>query len=157
MNLPDPTTLDPTDPATFHYWSEDILRYGDMDTMGHINNNALGQFIENARVKLFMDAGEDTAETKRGRGVSWVIRHLELDFIREVQFPGKVDVGIRIVEFGNTSCKVWQSIFQNGDCKVVGTSISVTFAMETRTAVRIPDLYRERMAGYSTGALKRAD
>ena len=124
--------------------------------MGHINNNALGQFIENARVKLFMDSGEDAAETKRARGVSWVIRRLELDFVGEVHFPGTVDVGIRVVKFGNTSCTVWQSVFQDGECKVIGSSISVTFQMETRKAVRIPDHYRERMAGYSLGALVQA-
>ena len=101
--------FDPTDPASFAFWTEDRLRYADLDMLAHVNNNAIGVFLENGRVHLFRAAGEDVEG-----GLSWVVRRLEIDFVREITFPGTVLTGTRVAALGNTSCTIRQGIFVDG-------------------------------------------
>ena len=42
--------------TSYKKWSKEILRYSDLDPVGHVNNNAYGQLVENARTLLFDDA-----------------------------------------------------------------------------------------------------
>ena len=40
---------------SYNKWTREVIRYADLDPVGHVNNNAYGLFIENARTVLFMD------------------------------------------------------------------------------------------------------
>ncbi|EDP63374.1 Predicted thioesterase [alpha proteobacterium BAL199] len=135
--------FDPTDPASFSFWTEERLRYGDLDMLAHVNNNAIGVFLENGRVHLFRASGEDIAE-----GLSWVVRRLEIDFVREIQFPGTVRTGTRVAALGNTSCTIRQGIFVDGECRVTSTAIGVCFDLVARKSVSIPDVVRTRLAAH---------
>ena len=55
--------FDPADAASYSFWTEEILRFADLDMVGHVNNNAIGVFIENGRVHMFHDGGEDLEKT----------------------------------------------------------------------------------------------
>lgn len=142
MNAP-LAEIDPADAASFAFWTEEILRFSDLDVVGHVNNNAVGTFLENGRVRLFLDSGEDMAAAARGRGFTWVVRRLEIDFAREIRFPGRVRTGTRVVRLGNTSCTIRQGVFVEGACCVTAMSIGVCFDPAERKAIPIPGNVRE--------------
>ena len=151
--------FDPSDPENFAFWTEERLRAGDLDVVGHVNNNAIGVFLENGRVQMFMAAGENLynaaapssgPETARPE-TTWVVRRLEIDFVREIHFPGTAWTGTHVTAFGNTSCTVRQGIFVDGTCRATATAIAVCFDPAARRATRIPDDLRERLRDVSDG------
>ncbi|NQW09250.1 MAG: acyl-CoA thioesterase [Alphaproteobacteria bacterium] len=148
--------FDPSDPASFTFWTEERLRAADVDVVGHVNNNAIGVFLENGRVNLFMACGEilyDIA-TRAPGSTTWVVRRLEIDFLREMRFPGAVHTGTRIAAFGNTSCTVKQGVYVDGECRVTATAIAVCFDPEARRAVPISDTLRRALADHAPGYRK---
>lgn len=143
--------FDASNPTSFTFWTEEHLRAADVDVVGHVNNNAIGVFLENGRVNLFMTCGEilyDTA-TRVSGSTTWVVRRLEIDFIREIRFPGSVRTGTRIAAFGNTSCTVKQGIYVDGECRVTATAIAVCFDPENRRAVPISNELRQALATHA--------
>ena len=60
---------------SYDKWTREIIRYGDLDPVGHVNNNAYGLFIENARTVLFMDVeNEIKSELDSSSKCDWVLR-----------------------------------------------------------------------------------
>lgn len=102
---------------SYKKWSKEILRYSDLDPVGHVNNNAYGQLVENARTLLFDDAQKIYGvNNKELQNKDWVIRKLEFDFLKELRYPGEVDVGIAITRFGNSSMIVHHGVFSKDYC-----------------------------------------
>ena len=137
--------------SSYKKWSKEILRYSDLDPVGHVNNNAYGQLVENARTLLFDDAqkisglGDNELKTK-----DWVIRRLEFDFLQELRYPGEVDVGIAITRFGNSSMILHHGVFTKDYCAATAMGVSVYFDLGQRVSATIPsDMKRvmQKLAG----------
>jgi len=141
--------FDPSVPASYGFWTEERLRAGDLDIVGHVNNNAIGVFLENGRVRMFMEAGENlysaAAEGGGSPETTWVVRRLEIDFVREIRFPGTAWTGTRVTRFGNTSCRVEQGIFVEGTCRVTAVATAVCFDPRARRSVPISESLRARL------------
>ena len=142
---------DPADRALYHLWITDRLRYNDLDPVGHVNNNAVGQFVENGRVRLFDEIGRDPAVPGQAMRLGWVVRRLEVDFIKEIRFPGDVEVGTRVVRIGTSSMIVRSGIFVEGACACTATTVSVCFDMIGRTSMPIPEDIRAKVLRASEG------
>ncbi|KAA3630744.1 MAG: acyl-CoA thioesterase [Bacteroidetes bacterium] len=90
----------------------DKIRYGDTDRQGHVNNAVFSTFLETGRVELLINADPPILS----EGASFVIASLKLNFIREMKWPGQVDIGTGILKLGNSSMTIYQRLFQNGEC-----------------------------------------
>ena len=124
---------------SYKKWSKEILRYSDLDPVGHVNNNAYGQLMENARTLLFDDAQKISGvNNKELHTKDWVIRRLEFDFLKELRYPGEVDVGIAITRFGNSSMIVHHGVFSKDYCAATAMGVSVYFDLSKRASTPIP-------------------
>lgn len=130
------------DAASYRYWIEEKIRFADLDPVGHVNNNAIGVYLESARVTLFADAAGEMYGGREGRQ-SWVVARLEVDYLKEMHFPGTVRVGTRIEKLGNSSIVVRQGIFKDGELAGLARVIGVCFDMQERKSMRIPDGQRD--------------
>lgn len=142
------SAFDPSAPASYTFWIQERLRAGDLDIVGHVNNNAIGVFLENGRVRMFMAAGENLYSAAAEGGspeTTWVVRRLEIDFMREIRFPGIAWTGTRVTGFGNTSCRVEQGIFVDGTCRVTAVATAVCFDPRARKSVPISDGLRANL------------
>ncbi len=119
-------------PSDYPLHSDDKLRYGDTDRQGHVNNVVFATFLETGRVEVFFQAGAGTAQALADAGASFVLARLELDFIAEVTWPGKVQTGTRVVSVGRSSIKLDQAVFQNGKCVARASSVVVQMDETTR-------------------------
>ena len=109
---------------SYRKWTREIIRYGDLDPVGHVNNNAYGLFIENARTMLFMDAERQMKlGSNLGSECDWVLRKLDIDFLREIHYPGEVEVGIAITRIGTSSMVVNHAIFTEDYCAATAVGI----------------------------------
>ena len=99
----------------------DKIRYGDTDRQGHVNNAVFSTFLETGRVELLFNAGPSFLSGETGM----VIASLKLNFLREVKWPGKVDIGTGIIKLGNSSITIFQKIFQNEVCVATAETVIV--------------------------------
>ena len=130
--------------ASYQRWSREILRYSDLDPVGHVNNNAFGQFIENSRTVLFHHANERIrAAGSQPMTYDWVIRRIEYDYLREVRYPGEIEVGVAITRIGNSSMIMRHGVFTADYCAATSMGVSVCFDLDIRGSASIPDEYRK--------------
>ena len=143
-----------TERSSYKKWSKEILRYSDLDPVGHVNNNAYGQLVENARTLLFDDAQKISGlNNKKLQTKDWVIRRLEFDFLKELRYPGEVDVGIAVTRFGNSSMIVHHGVFSKDYCAATAMGVSVYFDLSKRASTTIPRAIKEAMKNLAGSAL----
>jgi acyl-CoA thioester hydrolase len=146
MSRVDPHRLDPS----FYPLEVKILaRYADVDPLWHINNVAIAQYYEEARVtagaRLF---GDVRIPTPAGERV--LVAHQSIDYLHEASYPGTLEVGIGVLKVGNTSYTFAMGMFQDGRCVSVSNAVMV-FA-DDKGPARIPEHFRERLAVWLLGA-----
>lgn len=134
-------SFDERDTASYGYWIEEKIRFADLDPVGHVNNNAIGVYLESARVTLFADAAGPMYGGNRG-GFSWVVARIEVDYLKEMHYPGQVRVGTRIEKLGNSSLVMRQAIIFNGGVSGLARVVGVCFDMQARKSMPIPDNVR---------------
>ncbi len=97
------------------------IRYADMDRQGHVNNALFSTFIETGRIEILRDQKLNHLISQS----EFVIAHLSMHFIEEIEWPGTVEIGTAILSFGNSSLKLIQSIYQNNRLKATAESVIV--------------------------------
>ena len=139
---------------SYKKWSKEILRYSDLDPVGHVNNNAYGQLMENARTLLFDDAQKISGvSNKELQTKDWVIRRLEFDFLKELSYPGEVDVGIAITRLGTSSMIVHHGVFAKDYCAATAMGVSVYFDLSKRASTPIPNEIKQAIKHLSGSEL----
>jgi acyl-CoA thioester hydrolase len=127
--------------ATFREWTYDKLRYGDTDRQGHVNNAVFATFCETGRVTFLYDPEDPFAPP----GTEFVVVRLTVDFRAELHYPGRVDIGTRLLSVGRSSFRVGQGIFKDETCHATAESVMVLLDTTTRRAAPIPEQLRARL------------
>jgi acyl-CoA thioester hydrolase len=125
--------------------SREKLRYRDTDRQGHVNNAVFSTFLETGRIEVLLTSGGDLAGPDGG----FVLAHLQMDFRKEANWPGEVEIGTRIVTVGRSSLRFEQAIFQHGYCIATAETIVVLTDVNTRRSRPFSDearAYLERKA-----------
>jgi len=99
----------------------DKIRYADTDRQGHVNNAVFSSFLETGRVEVLYNPDFPI----QSPGTSFVIASLKLDFLNEVAWPGRVDIGTGVMKTGNSSMGLFQMLFQNGRCVAKAETVIV--------------------------------
>lgn len=119
-----------TERGSYSIWSYDKLRYGDTDRQGHVNNAVFATFCETGRVSFLYDEELNL----RGPGANFVVVRLEIDFRAELFYPGKIDIGTRVLAIGRSSFRVGQGIFRDDTCAATSETVLVLMDDATRKA-----------------------
>ena len=101
--------------------AHDKIRYGDTDRQGHINNANFLTFLETGRVEFLYHPDF----WKHAEGASFVIASVQLDFLKEMKWPGQIDIGTGILLIGNSSIRLHQQLFQGGQCMASAETVIV--------------------------------
>jgi acyl-CoA thioester hydrolase len=95
------------------------LRYSDTDRQGHVNNAVFVTMLETGRVEVLYHPEKPLMS----ENCSFVIVNLNLNFLAEIKWPGRVDVGTRIDRIGRSSVSFEQAIFQEAICVATATTV----------------------------------
>ena len=126
-----------------------LARYADVDPLWHINNVAIAQYYEEARVSASMTMmGGRRIPT--GDGERILIAHQSIDYLREASYPGTLEIGIGVLRIGNSSYTYGMAMFQDGAC--VSVSDAVLVYADANGPARLPDAYRRRLEGWLMAA-----
>jgi len=114
------------------------LRFCDTDKLGHVNNAVYSVMYEAGRAEMLEQAG--LLAPAAGRAV--VIARLEIDFLREMNWPGEVSVESAIHRIGVKSLHMRQRLVLNGVVTSRATSVLAIIDTETRRAVELEPVWR---------------
>ena len=123
-------------------WSEDVIRYADIDANHHVNNTVFSVLCESGRVQLFRSR---FGETPRA-AFYFVVARLTIDFLGELRYPGRVRTGTWVSEVGNTSLQLRQVILdESGHPAATSDCVSVSMDAATRRPAPLPDAIRREV------------
>ena len=126
---------DLTNAGTFRHWTPVSLRFSDEDSMGHINNVAYGAYVEQARVAFI----EAFLKPGGAGGIDYVLVNVNIDFHREMHFPGTVDIGARLIRIGTKSITTGYGLFKDSENVAIAGSVNVFFDIESGKTIPIPE------------------
>lgn len=124
--------------SDFPFITRDKLRYGDTDRQGHVNNAVYATFFETGRVDMLMSGGVDLM----GEDGGFVIARLIVDYRSEINWPGEVEIGTRVLSLGRSSLRLEHAVFFNGACAASGESVVVLTDSTTRRSKPFDDAAR---------------
>lgn len=99
----------------------DKIRYADTDRQGHVNNALFSTYLETGRVEMLYHPEYKVIEP----GASFVIAQLHIEYLEEILWPGRIEIGTALTHIGNSSLKLHQGLFQNHKCVAIAGSTIV--------------------------------
>lgn len=123
-------------------WTEDVLRYGDTDANGHINNAAFAVFCESGRVNYL----RNVLPAFEKEGGFFVVARLTIEFRAELFYPGRVRCATWISKLGRSSIGFSQLLL-NDEGRLAATAEAVAVVMDgaTRRPAPIEGELRDRI------------
>jgi acyl-CoA thioester hydrolase len=137
--------LDLTTPSIYTHWTDDIIRFADLDRVGHVNNVAFATYSESGRVDFLEHV---TPGSTGGHGTGWVIAKLTVNFLTAAYYPGKVRIGNVVRKIGNSSIVVDQGLFSNDKCFGTCETVLVWADTENEKSVPLPDEMKSVLTEY---------
>jgi acyl-CoA thioester hydrolase len=124
-------SLDLTDRRIYGFATEEHLRFADVDANGHVNNGAFLQLLENARVSYMRAIVRSGLPRFRV-----VVGRLEIDFKRQMFYPGRATACARLLEVHERKCVIGHGLFDGeGQCTAVLKAIMVSLNEQTHRSV----------------------
>jgi len=125
-------------PDTYPHVRRLDTMFGDMDVQGHVNNVAIARFFEEARSSLHRAIRDVVPDALSGM----VLARVEIDYVRELSYPGVVDIAIGIRRIGTKSYQQAAALFRDGACAALSTATSVRVSPDRTHTVAITDAER---------------
>ncbi len=113
----------------------DKLRYADTDRQGHVNNAVFSTMLETGRAEFLLAPEKPFHEA----GCAFVIARLEIDYLGEIRWPGRVEIGTRIMTIGKSSMTLEQALFQEGRPVARARTVIVQMNESTRRSHPLSD------------------
>ena len=113
----------------------EIVRFGDLDPQGHVNQAVFLTYFESGRVAMFRNPDLGIGVP----GLTFVMVRMEVNYLKELHWPGTIEVGTGVAEFGRSSFSVEQAIFREAVCAATGRATLVCMDLKTRKATPLPE------------------
>ena len=97
------------------------VQWGDMDSIGHVNNAIYFRYIESGRIAYFKAL--DDAQVVDGQiSEGPILADIQCSFIGQLHYPAQIDIGTRTSKIGTKSFTIEAGIFEAGQDSPVATS-----------------------------------
>jgi acyl-CoA thioester hydrolase len=135
-------------PAAYRHWTDDHVRFSDLDPFGHVNNNSIGQYFENARAAFYHERGPAGPHD----GQMFILAHVAVDFRHELHMPAQLRIGTGVIKIGRTSLTLANALFKGTKGLAYCESVSVLIDQRTRKPTPISDELRKMLEDYKIAA-----
>lgn len=125
------------------------VRWGDVDSMGHVNNAKYFTYCESARMSYFAAVGMDAF--REGGRYGPALAAANLNFRRQVRYPADLAVWTRVSKLGRTSFTMDYEILEaaTGDRVADGAGVIVWVDYESGRPEPLPDGLRAAIRAYA--------
>ena len=129
--------------SDFDYWSTLNTRWRDMDALGHLNHAIYLEYMETARVDVYIQLG--FSGIRKDMDESTILGSMDVHYLSQVKHPASLDVGHRICRVGSKSFDFLAAIFIENEEKPVCSALfkMVAFNYDLNKAILVPDLIRQ--------------
>jgi len=132
----------------FTYYHPIIVRYGDLDPQGHVNNAVVLTYLESARLGYY----EKVGIWKRDSGMTtgMVVAHVDIDYLAPIYLGQPVRVGLRMARIGTKSMTFDFQIETLPSARPLsrGKSVMVAFDNKMKKSIPIPPIWREKITQF---------
>ena len=122
----------------------DDIRFGDLDSMGHLNNVAFLVLLESARVAYALSLDPDR-DPVRPSGYGTVVAEVKLAYRSPGMFGERVDTRLRPEELGRTSLRIAAEMRVGDRLLADGYTVMVLVDPATTRPMPLPEHLRERL------------
>ena len=129
--------------SDFDYWSAINTRWRDMDALGHLNHAIYLEYMETARVDVYIQLG--FSGIRKDMDESTILGSMDVHYLSQVKHPSSLHVGHRICRVGSKSFDFLAAIFKENEEKPVCSALfkMVAFNYDLNKAIPVPDLIRQ--------------
>ncbi len=124
------------------------LRFNDTDRLGHVNNAVFSVMLEQGRSELALEAGLPIESD----GAALVIVRLELEFLRELTWPGTVTVETEVARLGNRSFTLQQRLVSDSALCARAVTVLVVMDRAARRALPLDGPWRDSLTRWRDSA-----
>ena len=128
--------------ARFRFRHVEVVRFRDLDALGHVNNAVYLTYFESARIAYWLHT---TKRTGLG-ALDMILARAEIDFRAPVRFGDEVEVSVRVSRFGEKSFDLEHELRVGDTLVAEAKTVLVTYDYERREPVAIPEAWREKLA-----------
>ncbi|MBE6359578.1 MAG: acyl-CoA thioesterase [Lentisphaerae bacterium] len=123
------------------------IDWGDQDLLGHVNNVSIVRYLQAGRVMFMENIG---LPAYQGMKTGPIEAATEIQFRKQLRFPGNVRVLTAVREVKNTSIVLDHQIYDDaGDLAVSAMEVIVHFDFVNQTKIPLTDQLRENIRNYS--------
>lgn len=138
MAKPDPALLDP---ARYPFSCDIATRFADLDLNRHLNNVALAEICEEARVRFHGASGFIAAISGAGPGSGAMVVSFAIEYLGQGYHPDPVSAHVAATRIGTSSYGLAILIRQNGN--TIAHAQAAMVAVQGGQPTPIPDDFRD--------------
>jgi acyl-CoA thioester hydrolase len=131
--MPEPNAVLHTTPIT--------VRWGDMDSQGHVNNAAYLTYFEQARIEWWRAMGVGVRRDREGP----ILARATVNYLKAITYPCEIDVTVLAGGVGNASFTIGGAIAGRADPSIRyadGEFVIVWLDYVSGKTLRVPDELR---------------
>ena len=127
------------------------VRFTDVDSQDHVNHTAIVEWIAHARVKLIdgkvIQYHHTIWENLKDQNpeLDHVLVNLEVNFHKEVFYPGTIEVRGKVLNVGSKSVTTEFFVYSGDEMVAEAQCVNVFFRPEDKKSVDIPDKLKEML------------
>ena len=122
--------------------------YEDTDAGGVVYHGNYLNFGERGRTEFLRDVGFENKKLADSLGIIFVVRHVEIDYLKPAHLDDLLTQETAILELKNSSFVMSQKIFRDGEPISDMRVVLVCVETENYTPVRLPENVKEAFQGY---------
>jgi len=130
------------------------IRFTDVDSQDHVNHTAIVEWIAHTRVKLIDERVNQydswlwkDKDKDKDPELDHVLVNLDVNFHKEIFYPGTVEVRGKILNVGNKSVTTEFFVYSGDRVEAVAEAqcINVFFRTSDKKSVNIPDKLKDML------------
>ena len=127
--------------SDFAHFVELPVRWGDLDSFGHVNNVQYMRYLESGRIAYV----EQVMNTPLEEHENIILADIQCAFLAPLRYPATVEVATRISRLGRTSFDILCAIYRKGEQApaATGKGVIVWYDYVRQQPAPIPPEVRE--------------
>jgi len=127
------------------------IRFTDVDSQDHVNHTAIVEWIAHARVTLIDEKVTQYHHTiwenlkDHDPELDHVLVNLDVNFHKEVFYPGTVEVSARVLNVGSKSVTTEFFVYSGNEIVAEAQCVNVFFRPVDKTSVDIPNKLKDML------------
>jgi acyl-CoA thioester hydrolase len=116
------------------------VRWGDMDTLGHVNNAKFFTYEESSRIEYFQPLALEDPRMWKDYGL--ILASIGADFLAQVHYPSELEICTRIAGIGRSSMATLSAMFLDDQPVAIVRGTVVWFDYLAQKSAPIPETVR---------------